>query len=53
MPRIVQQSDKRRDTEKRLILFGFATGISVMLFSFGPAVFFLFVARWKHLHPAE
>ena len=31
---------------------GLATGLSVMLFSFGPAVFFLFVARWKRLHPA-
>ena len=26
-------------------------GISVMLFSFGPSVFFLFAARWKRLHP--
>ena len=30
---------------------GLAMGISVMLFSFGPAVFFLFVARWRRLHP--
>ena len=26
-------------------------GVSVMLFAFGPAVFFLFVERWKRLHP--
>ena len=31
---------------------GLAMGISVMLFSFGPSVFFLFAARWKRLHPA-
>jgi len=31
--------------------FGIALGISVMLFSFGPAVFFLFADRWKRLHP--
>ena len=30
---------------------GIAFGVSVMLFSFGPGVFFLFVARWKRLHP--
>ena len=30
---------------------GIATGLAVMLFAFGPAVFFLFVARWKRLHP--
>jgi len=30
---------------------GIAFGISVMLFSFGPGVFFLFAARWKKLHP--
>jgi hypothetical protein len=35
-----------------LTFIGLATGISVMLFSFGPAVFFLFVARWRRLHPA-
>jgi MFS family permease len=32
---------------------GLSLGISVMLFSFGPGVFFLFVARWRRLHPAE
>jgi hypothetical protein len=31
--------------------FGLSMGISVMLFAFGPAVFFLFVARWRRLHP--
>ena len=30
---------------------GITLGIAVMLFSFGPAVFFLFVDRWKRLHP--
>jgi hypothetical protein len=30
---------------------GIAFGVSVMLFSFGPGVFFLFTARWKRLHP--
>jgi hypothetical protein len=30
---------------------GLTMGISVMLFSFGPAVFFLYVERWKRLHP--
>lgn len=32
--------------------FGLATGLAVMLFAFGPAVFVLFVQRWKRLHPA-
>ena len=32
---------------------GLTMGISVMLFAFGPAVFFLFVARWKRLHPKK
>jgi hypothetical protein len=30
---------------------GLTMGMSVMLFSFGPGVFFLFVARWRRLHP--
>jgi len=34
-----------------LTFVGLTMGISVMLFSFGPAVFFLFVARWRRLHP--
>ena len=31
---------------------GIAFGVAVMLFSFGPGVFFLFAARWKRLHPS-
>jgi hypothetical protein len=34
-----------------MTFIGLALGISVMLFSFGPAVFFLFAERWKRLHP--
>jgi len=34
-----------------LTFLGIAFGVSVMLFSFGPAVFFLFLARWKRLQP--
>jgi len=30
---------------------GLALGISVMLFSFGPAVFFLYAERWRRLRP--
>jgi serine/threonine protein kinase len=33
-----------------LTFFGISMGIAVMLFSFGPGVFFLFVNRWKRLH---
>jgi hypothetical protein len=32
---------------------GLTLGMSVMLFSFGPGVFFLFVARWRRLHPGH
>jgi hypothetical protein len=32
---------------------GLTMGIAVMLFSFGPAVFFLFIERWKRLHPKQ
>lgn len=32
---------------------GIVFGISVMLFSFGPGVFFLFAERWKKLHPKK
>jgi hypothetical protein len=35
-----------------LTFFGLTCGVSVMLFAFGPAVFFLFAERWKRLHPA-
>jgi hypothetical protein len=34
-----------------LTFLGIAFGVGVMLFSFGPGVFFLFAARWKRLHP--
>jgi hypothetical protein len=33
-----------------MTFIGLTLGISVMLFSFGPGVFFLFVARWRRLH---
>jgi hypothetical protein len=32
---------------------GLTCGISVMLFAFGPAVYFLFAERWKRLHPKD
>ena len=35
-----------------MTFIGLTTGIAVMLFSFGPAVFFLFAERWRRLHPA-
>jgi hypothetical protein len=34
-----------------MTFLGLTLGISVMLFSFGPAVFFLYVERWRRLHP--
>ena len=34
-----------------MTFIGLTLGISVMLFSFGPSVFFLYVARWRRLHP--
>jgi len=36
-----------------MTFIGLTMGISVMLFSFGPAVFFLFVERWRRLHPEQ
>jgi hypothetical protein len=36
-----------------MTFIGLTLGMSVMLFSFGPGVFFLFVARWRRLHPGE
>lgn len=36
-----------------LTLFGLAMGVSVMLFAFGPAVYFLFVARARRLQAAK
>jgi hypothetical protein len=35
-----------------MTFIGITLGVSVMLFSFGPAVFFLYVDRWRRLHPA-
>jgi hypothetical protein len=35
-----------------MTFIGLTMGMSVMLFSFGPGVFFLFAARWQRLHPA-
>jgi len=34
-----------------MTFIGLTMGISVMLFSFGPAVFFLYIDRWRRLHP--
>ena|SRR5947207_9621924 len=34
-----------------MTFLGLTMGISVMLFAFGPAVFFLYAERWKKLHP--
>lgn len=34
-----------------MTFIGLTLGISVMLFSFGPAIFFLYVERWRRLHP--
>jgi hypothetical protein len=31
---------------------GIVFGLSVLLLSFGPGIFFLYVARWKQLHPS-
>lgn len=36
-----------------LTFIGLTCGISVMLFAFGPAVYYLFVERWKRLHPGQ
>jgi hypothetical protein len=30
---------------------GITFGLSIMLLSFGPGVFFLFAERWRRLHP--
>ena len=35
-----------------MTFIGLTMGVSVMLFAYGPAVFFLFAERWKRLHPA-
>jgi len=34
-----------------MTFIGLTMGISVMLFCFGPAVFFLYAERWNRLHP--
>ena len=34
-----------------MTFIGLTLGISVMLFSFVPAVFFLYAERWRRLHP--
>jgi hypothetical protein len=34
-----------------MTFIGLTMGMAVMLFSFGPGVFFLFAARWRRLHP--
>jgi hypothetical protein len=34
-----------------MTFIGLTMGVSVMLFSFGPAVFFLYADRWRKLHP--
>jgi hypothetical protein len=34
-----------------MTFIGLTMGISVMLFSYGPAVFFLYADRWRKLHP--
>ena len=36
-----------------MTFIGLTMGVSVMLFAYGPAVFFFFVERWKRLHPAR
>ncbi len=35
-----------------MTFIGLTMGISVMLFSFGPAVMVLYAARWRRLHPS-
>lgn len=34
-----------------MTFLGLTCGFAVMLFAFGPALYFLFVARWKRTHP--
>ena len=36
-----------------MTFIGLTMGVSVMLFAYGPAVFFLFAERWKRLHPPQ
>ena len=34
-----------------MTFIGLTAGVSVMLFAFGPALYFLFTERWRKLHP--
>ena len=34
-----------------MTFIGLTMGVSVMLFAFGPALYFLFAERWRRLHP--
>jgi hypothetical protein len=34
-----------------MTFIGLTMGSSIMLFAFGPALFFLFAERWRRLHP--
>lgn len=36
-----------------MTFIGLTMGISVMLFAFGPALYFLFAERWRRLHPQQ
>lgn len=36
-----------------MTFIGLTMGISVMLFAFGPALYFLFAERWRRLHPQK
>ena len=36
-----------------LTFFGLTCGVAVMLFAFGPSLYFLFAARWRRLRPPE
>jgi hypothetical protein len=36
-----------------MTFIGLTFGLAVMLFAFGPAVYFLFVERWRRTHPQE
>jgi len=35
------------------IFFGIVCGLAVMLFSFGPGMFFLYARPWEKLHPQK
>lgn len=36
-----------------MTFIGLTMGVSVMLFAFGPALYFLFAERWRRLHPQK